>query len=553
MVAVKSIASLKTRVKSLETTVKNTGLRSKASKSKSKPWNPIRIRRALSLKPGPVGPGRSVGNAALIRSLGTYRVSIKRTVKQLEFGPGATSTRFQQQLWVDRFNAFRQNVLRQSLTTPFRGDDLVRFFDAIIDIIRPGAVGKPAPMMTFNGLAVLSNYNTFTYSKSSGYQLTKQDGLRIKTFIDNAVADHRLTKANGLAQWPSGRPIQPLTKSLAGLTHWLVGQYGEWVGTRAWLGFMTMSRMARAWLDHREGTLIWDVALAHFMTVVLVTSLGSRPRCSAQLRQSPGFDNLHAAITLEFTEGAKDQKNVDQIMYLRPINDSKSFHMCPIALLLVHALRHGLVQGKNIQEVLNLADSLLNLGTRSIARRALYPKLPLFGVPARHLKRPMKPDWQVIQHGNIILHSEELFTDARLYEEQLRNDDDVVMALYCPNCDRIKLFRQLSVVTLSLDGYKAKCYHVYVHLVNHMNILDLLAAHATAKADRDRPIETALSYAFAYFILAPLLEKYLCLYDTAEGSPHKAIQKAASGDSQQNGATTMTLCVKKSRSSGHGS
>lgn len=34
------------------------------------------------------------------------RISSKKTVKQLEFGSGAPSTRLAQELWIGRFNAF---------------------------------------------------------------------------------------------------------------------------------------------------------------------------------------------------------------------------------------------------------------------------------------------------------------------------------------------------------------------------------------------------------------------------------------------------------------
>ena len=61
------------------------------------------------------------------------RNSSKKTVKQLEFGSGAPSTRLAQELWIGRFNAFRQFTLKQSLDKPFGGDDLVRFFDAMLD------------------------------------------------------------------------------------------------------------------------------------------------------------------------------------------------------------------------------------------------------------------------------------------------------------------------------------------------------------------------------------------------------------------------------------
>jgi hypothetical protein len=70
---------------------------------------------------------------AIIAGATADRLSTKRTVQQLQFGTtGAPGTRYLQNLWVNRFNAFRQESLRQNTTTLFTGDDLIRFFDAII-------------------------------------------------------------------------------------------------------------------------------------------------------------------------------------------------------------------------------------------------------------------------------------------------------------------------------------------------------------------------------------------------------------------------------------
>lgn len=68
----------------------------------------------------------------LVKHAQSDRLTSKRTVKQLQFGHGAPGTRAKQSLWIRRFNAFRQHTLKQSLDTPFTGDDMLRFFDAII-------------------------------------------------------------------------------------------------------------------------------------------------------------------------------------------------------------------------------------------------------------------------------------------------------------------------------------------------------------------------------------------------------------------------------------
>lgn len=62
----------------------------------------------------PKTSGRHVGQASIasvIEHAAEDRTTSKKTVKQLEFGHGAPGTRLIQELWVTRFNKFRQCTL----------------------------------------------------------------------------------------------------------------------------------------------------------------------------------------------------------------------------------------------------------------------------------------------------------------------------------------------------------------------------------------------------------------------------------------------------------
>lgn len=61
------------------------------------------------------------------------RVSTKKLVKQLQFLDGAISpgSRFTHTLWVRRLESLRQ-AWGQDINKPYSGDDLIRFFAAII-------------------------------------------------------------------------------------------------------------------------------------------------------------------------------------------------------------------------------------------------------------------------------------------------------------------------------------------------------------------------------------------------------------------------------------
>lgn len=290
------------------------------------------------------------------------RISSKRTVKQLESGNGAPGTQLIQEPWIGRFNAFRQLTLKQSLDEPFGGDDLLRFFDEMLDKIRPKIAGKPALSSDFvrNKFTTLIKYGTLTYTKASGFEITRRDMLRMQTFIDDAVCAGRLTK-------------------------------GCW-NKRVGLNFILVSRLGRSWLrhHHQQGTLGWDLVLARLLSIVLVSSLGCRPgdvarspyykgaeylkyrNVNLRLEGKPQWKNLRAQITLEFCKGKKDKQNANHEVYLRALEDPHHQHACPITLLIIHALRHGLVRGSTVEEVLENAAMAANKQVEW-----LYPHYPV--------------------------------------------------------------------------------------------------------------------------------------------------------------------------------
>lgn len=78
---------------------------------------------------------RLYGQASIDKMIATAqedRLSSKKSFKQLKLNAAAPGTRYSQSLWVRRFEAFRENVLHQPNSTPFTGQDLVRFFETII-------------------------------------------------------------------------------------------------------------------------------------------------------------------------------------------------------------------------------------------------------------------------------------------------------------------------------------------------------------------------------------------------------------------------------------
>ncbi|KAK5721898.1 hypothetical protein LTR15_006491 [Elasticomyces elasticus] len=320
----------------------------------------------------------------IIRDATEDRRSSKQVVKQLEFGFGAQSTRDKQSLWLTRFNAFRQQTLKQALDAPFKMDDILRFFESVLNKSKLKIMdGKPAPN---DDLAVEAAKILMSYGEFKGISFNPQDRSRLKTFISDAVQGGRLTA-------------------------------GRWQ-QRTWIGFVTLSRMIRAYLIHtlEHGTMNWDITISRCLGVVLTAALGCR---SGDIARTIGYKgteymkfrdidlklditttgdpnvtlaDIRATVTIPYAKGYKNRPGESAVKYLNPLLDPESQHVCPIALLLAHSLRNGLIAGgKTLQQVLHHA-------ARRLDHKVVWtfpdrPVLPLF-LTATHrldLDRPATP------------------------------------------------------------------------------------------------------------------------------------------------------------------
>jgi len=87
---------------------------------------------------------------------------------------------------------------------------------------------------------------------------------------------------------------------------------------------------------------------------------------------TPSFANLRAQVTLAYNKGHKQAHNAHSTRSIRPLNEAHNTHMCPIAWLLTHALRHSLVEGSTLQQVL---DAAFMRSDRTVVW--LYPRRPV--------------------------------------------------------------------------------------------------------------------------------------------------------------------------------
>jgi len=307
----------------------------------------------------------------MIERASEFRISSKRTVKQLQYGSGVPSVREQEDRWIARFESFRRDVLGQVLTTPFTSADLIRFLDIIIDIVKPPSPSStgshripPTEKYVKRGVKTLIGYGTFTW-KDKDFKMTPNDGLLLETFIQKCVTEGRLLKG--------------------------------YVKDRAWISFVTLSRMTRAFVEHNLTYIPrgWDTVVSKLFGITLIAALGCRGgdvALSSGYRTqfmrwsdielvvegptaNPDLDNLKATITIRYAKGKKNSMNDDLVRYLSPLR-AQDIHVCPLAWLLVHALRHGLVHGQTLNQVLDRA--LTKPDHRIEWVHPTYPVLPAF-------------------------------------------------------------------------------------------------------------------------------------------------------------------------------
>ena len=92
----------------------------------------------------------------------------------------------------------------------------------------------------------LLKYGTFRWSRQDGFVFDRHDTARLNAFFIQAVHDKRLVR-------------------------------GRW-NRRVWIGFTTLSRMVRSFLqhNHEHGCANFDTVIAKCLSVVLIAALGCR-------------------------------------------------------------------------------------------------------------------------------------------------------------------------------------------------------------------------------------------------------------------------------------
>lgn len=114
--------------------------------------------------------------------------------------------RIGQELWAGRFNTFCQCTLTQPLNRPFDGDDLLHFFDFVIDKLRPSLAEKPVPIIMWCSRDFAPWSSTVLLSTPRHPNTTLHGTMRSESRRHHScqAADQRNFMATGMAQFYAG-------------------------------------------------------------------------------------------------------------------------------------------------------------------------------------------------------------------------------------------------------------------------------------------------------------------------------------------------------------
>ncbi|KAK5256924.1 hypothetical protein LTR16_002062 [Cryomyces antarcticus] len=301
----------------------------------------------LELPPPPPNPFAHTGSNAIQSMLDnafSIRKSTKINAKTLTNHNGAPGTQRARSRWANMYNAFAQDVLKQKSRKAPTAEDIERFFDGIVTILRPLA-HRQAVSFTYLTSGLLHLVNTFTFEYKD-YRLDSQGRRRISSLFNKLLADKKLTK--------------------------------DPVREKQWLGCGVVHRLSLALirdsLTHR--TRSWDTTLYKALSLVLMAALSARGGDIARMGDYHNkgsiclcwkhvcvkvvrVDNqtaFAAEITLAFTKGNKDDPKKNKVVRIDSLVEPSWNVSCPVKLLLIVALRIGVTSETSIDDVIANAE-----------------------------------------------------------------------------------------------------------------------------------------------------------------------------------------------------
>ncbi|KAL8714074.1 MAG: hypothetical protein Q9225_006626 [Loekoesia sp. 1 TL-2023] len=275
------------------------------------------------------------------------RMNSKRQSKSLAFeGLYDAGNAPAAETWKNRFEAFRRDILCQDLTSTPSGDDIIRFLSQIPDLITSRGHLKNRGAISMSTIEqALSYIKASCAFRFNAFKITSMEAMRIRSLLSTMRTEGRITSHD---------------------KH-----------QKTWVGILLLRRMLRYHLHdslangprHKDS---WDRVIMKAMCMILVGSLGSRAgdvalskgygkACSLRYEHikivisesTKGSDGetLSAYITLPYQKGHK-QDDQNTVYILHALQDPQDNVVCPVKMLLAHAMRIGALREQTYASVL---------------------------------------------------------------------------------------------------------------------------------------------------------------------------------------------------------
>lgn len=224
---------------------------------------------------------------AIIDSAMQDRISSKKRTRELTFSLGTPGVQYNNSLWSNRFQAFREETLGEDVTVAPSGTSMERFLTAIVEKLHTRSpVGVPSYEHLTNSVRLMVNTSIFQYAD---FKMSPHESLRIRTLLDGLAKEGKLTKE------PSRE--------------------------KHWIGATLVTMMVDALFKDalKRGTLNWDVTIVRAASLILLSSL----QCRAGDITKARLDDHHLPcltyrdVRLKLVDDGKDVEHLEARVRIR--------------------------------------------------------------------------------------------------------------------------------------------------------------------------------------------------------------------------------------------
>ncbi|KIV96346.1 hypothetical protein PV10_00227 [Exophiala mesophila] len=307
----------------------------------------------------------------MIVNLAYDRKNSKRAARAIQYQYGAASSLVNQRRIENTAKSFLLGIGKDPEKCP-TGEDLLRFAVTVASRVKTRIRGKKIASVNSVKAWILGflTYGTFKWGKEFKQQVDVQLHVKIKAYLDQEVKNGNLYR-------------------------------GKWY-QQAWLGFMTMKVMTTKYLDAalRNGCRSWDIVILKVLALSLQSACGTRSGDIGRAGHYQGqeymqwkditltlphdkasFQDLRCKVVIQYEKSYKLTRGRDRTVFFEPLSEPEHYPVCAIRLLLIHALRHGLCHGQDLQAVL---EHTLATPDRTVVWK--QPNLPI--ISAQTWPRP---------------------------------------------------------------------------------------------------------------------------------------------------------------------